>query len=40
MLRRTIWGQALPPEDFARVREGTIERTVPAADSSAARANR
>ena len=29
MLRRTIWGQALPPEDFARVREGTIERTVP-----------
>ena len=29
MLRRTNWGQALSPEDFARVREGTIERTVP-----------
>ena len=29
MLRRTIWGQTLSPEDFARVREGTIERTVP-----------
>jgi CRP/FNR family cyclic AMP-dependent transcriptional regulator len=29
MLRRTIWGQALSPEDFARVREGTVERTVP-----------
>jgi CRP-like cAMP-binding protein len=29
MLRRTIWGQALSPEDFTRVREGTVERTVP-----------
>ena len=29
MLRRTIWGQALSPEDFARVCEGTVERTVP-----------
>jgi CRP-like cAMP-binding protein len=29
MLRRTIWGQALSPEDFARVREGTVERTIP-----------
>jgi CRP-like cAMP-binding protein len=28
MLRRTIWGQALSPEDFTRVREGTVERTV------------
>jgi CRP-like cAMP-binding protein len=29
MLRRTIWGQALSPEDLARVREGTVERTIP-----------
>ena len=29
MLRRTIWGQTLSPEDFARVREGTLERMVP-----------
>jgi CRP-like cAMP-binding protein len=29
MLRRTIWGQALSPKDFARVREGTVERTIP-----------
>ena len=29
MLRRTSWAQALPAEDFARAREGTIERLVP-----------
>ena len=29
MLRRTSWAQALSAEDFARAREGTIERLVP-----------
>ena len=29
MLRRTSWAQALSPEDFARAREGTYERSVP-----------
>ena len=29
MLRRTSWAQALSVEDFARAREGTIERLVP-----------
>ena len=30
MLRRTRWAQALSDEDFARAREGTVERLVPA----------
>ena len=30
MLRRTTWAQTLSPEDFTRVREGTLERFVPA----------
>jgi CRP-like cAMP-binding protein len=30
MLRRTSWAQALSAEDFARARDGTIERLVPA----------
>lgn len=29
MLRRTSWAQALSAEDFARARDGTIERLVP-----------
>ena len=29
MLRRTSWGQTLSAEDFARVREGTVERSIP-----------
>ena len=29
MLRRTSWAQSLSAEDFARAREGTIERLVP-----------
>ncbi len=31
MLRRTSWAQSLSPEDFARAREGTVERFVPTA---------
>lgn len=31
MLRRTSWAQSLSPEDFARAREGTVERLVPTA---------
>ncbi|MBL8479378.1 MAG: Crp/Fnr family transcriptional regulator [Sterolibacteriaceae bacterium] len=30
MLRRTSWAQALSDENFARAREGTVERLVPA----------
>lgn len=30
MLRRTIWAQQLPPDDFARACEGTCERLVAA----------
>ena len=30
MLRRTSWAQTLSVEDFARAREGTVERVVPA----------
>lgn len=29
MLRRTSWAQALSADDFARAREGTVERQVP-----------
>ena len=29
MLRRTSWAQALSDEDFARARDGTVERQVP-----------
>jgi CRP-like cAMP-binding protein len=31
MLRRTSWAQSLSPEDFARARDGTVERFVPTA---------
>ncbi|NJD35944.1 MAG: Crp/Fnr family transcriptional regulator [Betaproteobacteria bacterium] len=31
MLRRTSWAQSLSAEDFARAREGTVERSVPTA---------
>ena len=31
MLRRTSWAQSLSPADFARAREGTVERCVPTA---------